>query len=123
VTAFAVAASIARAYRFAREAVSAVDFRKALFSGHLLQVVGFDAGPWEQLVDATGRGRGHVHLLKGASWLAEFLIELLAFPNGRHDDQVDSVSQFLRWWQNAAYANRLPIVMPFFFSTRRYFPT
>ena len=26
-----------------------------------------------------------------------FLLELLAFPNGRHDDQVDSVSQFLNW--------------------------
>src|SRR5262249_19663567 len=26
-----------------------------------------------------------------------FLHELLAFPNGRHDDQVDSVSQFLKW--------------------------
>jgi len=26
---------------------------------------------------------------------------LLAFPNGRHDDQVDSVSQFLTWRQNA----------------------
>jgi phage terminase large subunit-like protein len=25
------------------------------------------------------------------------LLELLAFPNGRHDDQVDSVSQFLKW--------------------------
>jgi predicted phage terminase large subunit-like protein len=42
----------------------------------------------------------YVHLPKGAPWLGEFLSELLAFPNGRHDDQVDSVSQFLRWWQN-----------------------
>ncbi len=43
---------------------------------------------------------GHVHLPKSAPWLGKFLSELLAFPNGRHDDQVDSVSQFLRWWQN-----------------------
>jgi hypothetical protein len=24
-------------------------------------------------------------------------LELLAFPHGRHDDQVDSISQFLKW--------------------------
>ena len=35
---------------------------------------------------------GHVYLPKKAPWLAEFLSELLGFPNGRHDDQVDSVS-------------------------------
>src|SRR2546427_10114779 len=35
----------------------------------------------------------------------EFLTELLSFPNGRHGDQVDSVSQFLRWLQNDAYQN------------------
>jgi predicted phage terminase large subunit-like protein len=40
---------------------------------------------------------GHVYLPKSAAWLGEFLTELLSFPNGRHDDQVDSVSQFLRW--------------------------
>jgi predicted phage terminase large subunit-like protein len=40
---------------------------------------------------------GHVYLPKEASWLDTFLLELLAFPNGRHDDQVDSVSQFLNW--------------------------
>jgi predicted phage terminase large subunit-like protein len=40
---------------------------------------------------------GHVCLPSEAPWLAEFLNELLGFPNGRHDDQVDSVSQFLIW--------------------------
>ena len=39
----------------------------------------------------------HVHLPKQADWLDSFLLELLAFPHGRHDDQVDSVSQFLKW--------------------------
>ena len=38
-----------------------------------------------------------------APWLDDFLAELLAFPGGRHDDQVDSVSQALAWagerWQ------------------------
>ena len=40
---------------------------------------------------------GQVHLPKEADWLDTFLHELLAFPTGRHDDQVDSVSQFLKW--------------------------
>jgi predicted phage terminase large subunit-like protein len=40
---------------------------------------------------------GHVLLPKEADWLDTFLHELLAFPTGRHDDQVDSVSQFLKW--------------------------
>jgi predicted phage terminase large subunit-like protein len=34
---------------------------------------------------------GHMHVPKQADWLDGFLLELLAFPNGRHDDQVDSV--------------------------------
>ena len=42
---------------------------------------------------------GHVHLPKDAHWLGTFLMELLAFPNGANDDQVDSVSQFLIWMQ------------------------
>jgi predicted phage terminase large subunit-like protein len=40
---------------------------------------------------------GQVHLPKDASWLDAFLREILAFPNARNDDQVDSVSQFLNW--------------------------
>ena len=65
---------------------------------------------------------GHVYLPKSASWLGEFLTELLSFPNGRHDDQVDSVSQFLRWLQKDAYLDEIPIVMPFFASRPRNFP-
>ena len=40
---------------------------------------------------------GHVYLPRETDWLDSFLLELLAFPNGRYDDQVDSVSQFLKW--------------------------
>jgi len=40
---------------------------------------------------------GQVHLLKDASWLNDFRDEVLQFPRGRYDDQVDSVSQFLNW--------------------------
>ena len=64
---------------------------------------------------------GHVHLPNSAPWLGEFLTELLSFPYGRHDDQVDSVSQFLRWLQNDAY-NQIPLVAPIVFSRPREFP-
>jgi phage terminase large subunit-like protein len=30
-------------------------------------------------------------------WVEDLVDELLAFPGGRHDDQVDSISQALRW--------------------------
>jgi predicted phage terminase large subunit-like protein len=40
---------------------------------------------------------GHVLLPDSAPWLDDFLLEVLAFPNGRYDDQVDSLSQFLTW--------------------------
>ena len=30
-------------------------------------------------------------------WLQDFQTEILQFPHGRHDDQVDSLSQFLSW--------------------------
>jgi phage terminase large subunit-like protein len=38
----------------------------------------------------------------GEPWLGTFLMELLAFPNGANDDQVDSVSQVLLWMQRFA---------------------
>ncbi len=40
---------------------------------------------------------GHVFLPLRAEWLDDFRTELLQFPHGRHDDQIDSVSQFLNW--------------------------
>jgi predicted phage terminase large subunit-like protein len=55
---------------------------------------------------------GHVHLPKDAPWLHDFLNELLGFPNARHDDQVDSVSQFLCWIQQGLYQNRVVKVGP-----------
>jgi predicted phage terminase large subunit-like protein len=55
---------------------------------------------------------GQVHLPKDAPWLHDFLHELLGFPNARHDDQVDSVSQFLCWVQQDMRLNRVVIVAP-----------
>jgi hypothetical protein len=36
-----------------------------------------------------------MHLPTFAPWRGDFESELLSFPNGRHDDQVDTVSQIL----------------------------
>ena len=38
-----------------------------------------------------------VILPREAPWLGAFLNELLAFPNARYDDQVDSMSQALKY--------------------------
>jgi predicted phage terminase large subunit-like protein len=38
---------------------------------------------------------GQVFLPREAPWLPDLEAELFAFPNGRHDDQVDSISQAL----------------------------
>jgi predicted phage terminase large subunit-like protein len=43
---------------------------------------------------------GWVHLPRRASWLGELRTEILQFPYGRHDDQVDSIAQFLKWAQD-----------------------
>jgi predicted phage terminase large subunit-like protein len=40
---------------------------------------------------------GHVWLPNSVPWLEDLRIELSSFPNGRHDDQADSISQFLAW--------------------------
>ncbi len=41
--------------------------------------------------------RGMVPIPKEADWLPAFKRELLGLPNGRYDDQVDSMTQFLEW--------------------------
>jgi predicted phage terminase large subunit-like protein len=40
---------------------------------------------------------GKFLLPKSAAWLPAFKRELLGFPNTHHDDQADSMSQFLEW--------------------------
>jgi len=40
---------------------------------------------------------GFAKLPRDAPWLEDLKRELMAFPDGRHDDQVDSISQFLNW--------------------------
>ena len=51
---------------------------------------------------------GSVHFPENAPWLGELLAELLAFPGGKHDDQVDSISQALGYI-NWVETNRMRI--------------
>lgn len=53
---------------------------------------------------------GKVFLPREAPWLAVYLDELLGFPNRRHDDQVDSTSQALDWFQQRFSADITPEV-------------
>jgi predicted phage terminase large subunit-like protein len=43
---------------------------------------------------------GFVHLPDRAPFLADYKHQLLMFPGGRHDDQVDSTSQALDWYRS-----------------------
>jgi predicted phage terminase large subunit-like protein len=46
---------------------------------------------------------GFVHLPSEAPWLDAYLLELLTFPRGRHDDQCDSTAQALHWWRTRQF--------------------
>jgi predicted phage terminase large subunit-like protein len=43
---------------------------------------------------------GEVFLPGKAIWLPDYEKELIAFPHGKHDDQVDATSQYLDWAKN-----------------------
>ena len=40
---------------------------------------------------------GRIFVAGDQPWTTELVNELLCFPNGRHDDQVDALSQYLAW--------------------------
>jgi predicted phage terminase large subunit-like protein len=46
---------------------------------------------------------GRVLIPNQAPWLADFQHELTLFPNSKHDDQVDSTSQFLKWFNQPQF--------------------
>lgn len=49
-------------------------------------------GPAQIMIEA-----GLLYLPRNAAWLGAFEHELLGFPNARHDDQVDAISQLMSW--------------------------
>lgn len=50
---------------------------------------------------------GRVFLPRYAPWLFSFETEISQFPNSNHDDQVDSLSQFLNWIKNNEIVARI----------------
>ena len=56
---------------------------------------------------------GYIHFPENAPWLADLLHELLGFPTAKHDDQVDSISQFLAWRRKHAATPNAPSTMLF----------
>ena len=51
--------------------------------------------------------RGEVYVPNKAPWLEAFLSELVSFPHGKHDDQVDSVVQFLAAIESPGFGSAL----------------
>ena len=54
---------------------------------------------------------GAIWFPKDAPWLSSLKAELLGFPNVKHDDQVDSISQALSWLK-LRRQNQIPFVAP-----------
>jgi len=50
---------------------------------------------------------GQVLIPSNAPWLDTLIKELQAFPDGKHDDQVDSISQILSNWKHLVRRTRL----------------
>lgn len=48
---------------------------------------------------------GLVRVPRHAAWLNDFEGEIMHFPNGAHDDQVDSLSQYLNWIRTRAVSS------------------
>jgi predicted phage terminase large subunit-like protein len=61
---------------------------------------------------------GAVWFPKGAPWLSSLKAELLGFPNVKHDDQVDSISQALSWIKRHRQ-NQIRFVTPIIVFTPR----
>ena len=73
-----------------------MSFRTRLQSALLFLLVAHSTGSVTAAQSAKIEA-GHVYLPADAPWLADFVAEVLGFPYARHDDQIDSLSQFLSW--------------------------
>lgn len=65
--------------------------------GHWLQTLKPESSKQDRASQQTPKfERGEVYLPEEAPWLATFETELLSFPHDKHDDQVDSMVQYLK---------------------------
>lgn len=55
---------------------------------------------------------GGLVLPRSAPRMAEFVSEVVPFSNGKHDDQVDALSQLMTWVRRADAVRPEPIAEP-----------
>ncbi|MDQ2823582.1 MAG: terminase family protein [Pseudomonadota bacterium] len=88
-----------------------------LLDGCSLPIKGLDPGGESKLIRAQRAssvpegGRVAIPEEKETSWLRDYLIELTTFPASRHDDQVDSTSQFLNWYREYSRIANLTVLV------------
>ena len=64
---------------------------------HLGDYIPKDDKATRLMAEAVTIEQGRIYVPEQAAWLDCFKQELLDFPNGLNDDQVDSLTMFLRW--------------------------
>jgi predicted phage terminase large subunit-like protein len=64
---------------------------------YIVPVIPKDDKATRMMAESPAIEAGRVFVPKDREWLADFQHEIVRFPNGKHDDQVDSLSQFLYW--------------------------
>ena len=69
-------------------------------------------GTFSKLVRMENEGAfiesGLVWLPELAPWLEDFENEIVLFPNGKNDDQVDAMSQYLKRDREKSYTGKTP---------------
>jgi predicted phage terminase large subunit-like protein len=88
------------------KAVTGLSLKPDLFRKGVREAIWLHPGKSkvERMVAQTAKiEAGEVRFPRQANWLECCKSEFAAFPNGKYDDQVDSLSQFLRgldWWHH-----------------------
>jgi hypothetical protein len=91
-----------------------------------LDVVGRNSNVDKETRMSRQQGRfeaGRILLPNAVPWLADFESELLAFPYGRYDDQVDALLLFLDWFaENEPYLRPMVFCSPIIVRQANPFP-
>jgi predicted phage terminase large subunit-like protein len=73
-------------------------------------IIGYNPGRDDKTIRFEGTmtqwQAGEVLLPERAPWLQTYIDELLRFPNGKNDDNVDATSQYLNWHRAGGSARR-----------------
>jgi predicted phage terminase large subunit-like protein len=58
--------------------------------------------------------QGRVFIPLVAPWIEDLRLELIQFPDGKHDDQVDSITQFLGYAERKRMRGPTAVRIPMF---------